>query len=234
MSRGNVFPVRPDPGVQPVDGRTIALHWLADYVASMTFARLGQAGAAGPPGVTGPPVPFSVPRANIYTEDPGPEVDVIEFPAVAIMGGVAENPDAGFVPSPDESTKDVYGQGTVVVPLYRHLERIRLQCWSSELPELRGMVMGIERAMSPTEGRTGIVVALAGYYGQPARLTLAGTEWPQEAAAIRNRRWAFVDVDLELLVVTLVNYVAMNPFTVVDVEIPATSDPRVPLMLSGD
>lgn len=221
-SLGRVFPYQGEPGIAPIDGRTVALRWLGSYLTSRLYARPGAWGEE--------PMPFRVPLANFFVEPPGPEED-LPFPSIAVIGVNAEEEPIGLTPTPDEQTTNVYGVGTVAVPMYSRDERVRLQVWSSELPELRGIVEGITQAFAPTEGRTGIVVRMPDYYGQTVRFTLLATDWPLEAAAVRNRRWAFVEVRMEYDVTRLVRFARISPQVQTNVELVGASDPLVQVQM---
>ena len=221
-SLGSAFPFRPDPGIPNIDGRTVSLSWLGRYLAHRTYARTGEVGAS--------PVFFRFPEENFFVDPPGPEND-LPYPAIACAGGESEDELIGFTPAADESTIDVYGQGTVAVPMYATMEKLRLQIWSSTLPEMRGLYEGVKESFSPTEGRTGIVVRLPDYYGQTARFTLTGSEWPTDPGSVRNRRWAFVSVTLEFDVTRLVRYARLIPQVVSDVQTTKTSNPLVSIQM---
>jgi len=214
----NVFPRRPIAGVPPIDGRSVALKALGVYLTSLPYARVGQIG--------GNPVYFGIPYEN-YFIDRQAEPNELPFPSIAATDGPVESKKRGFQPQPNYSTRDQFGQGTI---LYMHEEReeiVPLEVWSSTHPELRSIVATIEAAFHPTQERNGFLLRLPDYYWQSARFMLERTEWAEEASAVKNRRMAKIHVWMSYDVVHLVNYVTMLQQSVVDTEIPTTASPLV-------
>jgi hypothetical protein len=215
---GQVFPGRGNPGNPPLDGRTAALRVLGAYLTGLVFCRPGQVG--------GNPVFFSIPPENFYEERPGPEED-LNFPSIACMNGDVTNRPRGMGPMrANAATKDVFGIGTVLVPQEEREEVIPLEVWSSQLPELRGMVAKLEQAFNPTAERQGFIVVMPDYYGQTARFMLERVEWPDDGA-VKNRRMCRLYVFVAFDVVRLVNYVETTVAAQADTEIPAYANPLV-------
>jgi hypothetical protein len=226
------FPIRPDPGNPPLDGRTASLQELGRYLTGLVFCRVGPIG--------GQPIFFSIPLENFYVEEPGPEQD-LEFPSMVVVGsesgidgdwgGGTASRIGGKVPL--DNTLNLFGYNTALVPQGEHEEVVELEVWSTEKPELRGIVAKLEQAFNPTQERSGVLLALPNYYFQTARFVHYGTRWPVEGA-VRNRRKAVLKIWMAFDVVELVN---VSQMTIsggqVDVEIPQYADPRVAVPTSS-
>jgi hypothetical protein len=220
---GNVLPLIADPGPAPVDGRTCALQALGRYLTEIPYRRRGNKGdlvafPGSPPSITS-----TLPAANFYVDEPG-DLDMV-FPSIVCIGaGEAEKEGCGQ--QPDETTTDVFGPGTVIVPLHTHSEQINLKIYGSELGELRGLVGMLEQMMVPADGVGSVLLRMPDYYDEVARFVLEGTEWPENPDAARNRRYAQQRVRLDFNVVRLIAYAPMTPVVTLDVETPAYADPR--------
>lgn len=214
----NSFPRRPVSGIPAIDGRTCALKALGAYLTSLPYARVGQTG--------GLPVYFGIPAQNFFVDRPGPETD-LPFPSIAATDGPSETKPRGLAPQPDYASQDVFGAGTVLFVHGEREEVIPLEIWSSNHPELRGIVATVEAAFQPTQERIGFLMQLPDYFGQTARFMYERTEWVEEADAVKNRRKAIVHVFMSYDIVRLVNYVPMTPQMTVDTETPKFALPQV-------
>jgi len=223
---GNVLPLAADPGGSPVDGRTCALQALGRFLTEIPYRRRGAKG--DPPAAPGQPpaIDERLPAANFYVDEPDGEQDLL-FPSIVCLGGEATRKTRGFTPEPDEATRDVYGQGTVVLPMSDHAEELRMKIYGSELGDLRGLAGMVEQMLVPSDGSGGVLLRMPDYFGEVARFTSAGTEWPENPDAVRNRRYAVHRLTLDFVVVRLVRYAPFLPSVSVDVEVPAYADPRV-------
>jgi hypothetical protein len=217
---GNVLPLIADPGSAPVDGRTCALQALGRYLTEVPYRRRGnKVDPSAQPGLP-PAASGLLPPGNFYVDDPDPETDMV-YPSITCAGGPVEKTPHGFTPNPDATTVDVYGAGTVVVPMWTHSEEVTLHVYASQLGLLRGLMSMVEQMLVPADGVGGTLLVMPDYYGETARFTLTGSEWERDDGAIRNRRSAVHKVRLDFNVVRLVAYALMTPNVTVDVETPA-------------
>lgn len=221
---GNRLPLQADPGPAAKDGRTCALEALGRYLTENLYRRLGDATDPSPVPGQAPAVPFSVPPANFYTDEPDPEVDML-FPAIAVAGGDAEKTTWLGGGEPDPKSRDVWAPGTALVPLWRHEEDLQLKVYGSQLASLRGLMGGIEQLLQPSNGVGSVRLLLPDYYGEVCRFQLAGTDWTPQLDAVRNRRYAVHRLRFDVKIVRLVAYVEMLPSATVDTETPEFASP---------
>jgi hypothetical protein len=203
-------------GIPTLDGRAAALASLGSYLLDQVFARPGQAGA--------PPIFFRIPPENFSVDRPNDNVDLI-FPSVVALPGPVENKPRGFQAQPDPNTVDLFGPGTVVYTHGEIEEVITLEVWSSNLAELRSIVARLEQSFFPSTGdRGGFLLLLPDYFGVTARFMFERAEYPDDGAAVRDRRRAHILVFMSFDVCRLGPYRLMVTQGQVDVEIPTTSN----------
>ncbi len=217
---GVVYPGRGNPGNPPQDGRTTALKALGAYLTSLTYCRAGAVG--------GSPVFFAIPPENFFVDRPGDEVN-LPFPSIAVASDEAPTlRSRGFAQSIDNSTRDLFGYGTALLPMHEVEETVTFDVWSSQLPELHGIMAKVQQSFSPTLERQGFLLTLADYYYQTARFMLEGVRWPEDGGAVKNRRTAQFTVFMAFDEVRLVNYVQMLAQGQLDTETPQFASPQVP------
>jgi hypothetical protein len=199
---GEVFPAKPNPHVPSVDGRTVALTILAQYIAGLSFY-LPQA-----PG--NPPLAFQIPLANIYIEWPD-STEQMAFPSLAVVSSRADYNVIGLVSYVEEDTRDVFAPGTVVQWQAEYTETINLEIWCAKKAERRSILSGLETAISPTEQMSGLRFKMPGYFNELVCFTLMAREVMDEPDSARNRRRAQIELEMRFNIVSLVNYLPMQP-----------------------
>ena len=205
---GEVFPPRPQPPPSTFDGRGAALNVLADYFSELTFYRTG----AFPKDTR----PFTIPRSSIFTEAPDGMED-FDLPAIGVRPGKATYGALNLNPAPDESSRDVFGVGTVLWALSTYTENIVIEAWAANRAERRALAIGLEEALTPFEVMYGIRFRMPDYFNEVVTFSLADRTH-DESDAVRNRRRVLFGVEMTYNVVRLVNYTALNPYIVVETQ----------------
>jgi hypothetical protein len=201
-----------------VDGRTCALQALGRFLTENLYRRRGNAGDAPVASGQVPALALVLQPSNFFVDEPDGEQDM-QFPSIVCLGGSAEMTTGSNEPTGD--SVDVYGVGTAVVPQWLHDETFTMKIYGTQLGELRGLVGGVTQLLQPAQGVQCVRLVLPDYYGEVARFTLVGAEWPEGADAARNRRYATLRIQLEFKVCRLVAYQAIVPVVQSDVETPA-------------
>lgn len=213
---GGVYPPKANPPPLPLDGRTVALRILRRYLSELEFLRPGAAPVNGAP--EGPPVAFHVCEEHILVGWPAAEVEAA-FPSIAMLGGPADYLAIGLGNYIDEDTIDKYQRGTAVQWQSEYSEKVTLEIWADSLPELRGILSGVETALTPTEVMYGIRFRMPEYFGQLVTFSLQSRENVDDADAARGRRRARLVVEMRFNVVALVNVLGLELTMKTDVDI---------------
>jgi hypothetical protein len=213
---GGIYPPKANPNPLPLDGRTIALRIFRVFLSELEFFRPGAAPINGAP--EGPPVAFHVCEANILIGWPPSEVEA-QFPSIAMLGGPAEYLAIGLGTYIDEDTIDKYQRGTAVQWQNEYSEKITLELWADSLPEMRGILSGIETALTPTEVMYGIRFRMPEYFGQLVTFSLQSRENIDDADAARGRRRAKLIVEMRFNIVALVNVLGLELTMKTDVDV---------------
>ncbi len=198
---GEIYPPRANPSQLAFDGRTAALRILRKYICNLTFFR--QMGAGQPNKA------FSILPKNFFIEWPDSETDAV-LPSVAVIPARAPYNVIGLVSYVEEDTIDVYGKGTIVQWQSEAVEKLNLEVRASSRAERRGILAGIEVAMSPTEQMSGLRFKMPEYFNQLVCFTLNSREVMDDAESAKNRRRAQFEIEMRYNVVALVNYVPMQ------------------------
>lgn len=193
----NNTPIGTPPSIAypAIDARTSALEVLAEYISELTFYKPGTKGQ--------PPIPFSIPIANIHIEQPDNETDLIYPGIVFESAGEAQIDDLGFY---DETSQDVFGPHTVLWCHAEHIEMINIRIATQYRSDRRAILAGLERALSPVEEIYGMSLVCSNYYTQTASVCPISRALVDGAQAANNRREATLKVDLRINIVQLVNY----------------------------
>jgi hypothetical protein len=199
---GDVVPSRPDPPKQHLDARLWAISALLDYVATISF-EIDNSPSPNPKA-------FQIPRENLLDEWPD-SMDTMVFPSIAVTPGEPVITPRGFSNSIDESTLDLFGVGTALLPMHEHQERIVLEIWATTRFQRAAIVAGLQTAFDEAEEMSGIRLPLPDYFGQTARFTLEGDARVDDENSARRRRRARMTVRMEVDVVRLVNTVPILP-----------------------
>jgi hypothetical protein len=214
--------IRPQPPSRPlpdVPGRKHALDMLREYISELTFTRPGARGQ--------PPIRYRIPKDNIHTEQP-PNVWEMVLPAIVFRPGDGDYAAIGLSAYLDESTKDKYEKGTAVQENSEWQETIALECWAEQPPQRSSMVAGLEKALTPTEQRAGVLFRLPEYFDQTVRFTLEKGMYPEDPESVRNRRWAILPVLMEVNVCALVDVVELQPSVDTNTFLQSEIDPLDP------
>ncbi len=217
---GEVWPPKPNPSALAEDGRTVALDILAQYIAELTFFRPGGLDRNGK---RLPAIPFQVTREHIHVEWPD-DVENLVFPSMAFLStGPAEYANIGMTPYVDESTRDIYGQGTVVAWQSEFTETFVIEIWATKKPERRAILSGLETSLVPTEIMYGIRFRMPDYFNQTVCFTPLRRELFDDPDSARNRRHARVHVEMRFNQVSLINYAVFTPTTTVLTDVDAVT-----------
>lgn len=212
---GNVWPPKANPSSAAEDGRTVGLFLFSTYLSELTFRRKGE---KMPDGSNGPPIEFSIPEERIFVEWPDNE-EQVELPAMVFLSvGPAQYDALGLNNYVDESTRDKFGKGTVVMWQNEHTENVVLECWCDKKPVRRAIVAGLEVALSPTEQMYGLRFKMKDYFDQSVCFSLQSKELIDDPDASRNRRRVRFTIEMRFNVVALINYVQLTPLMTTKVD----------------
>lgn len=218
---GATLPERSAPRFPAADGRTAALRILRSYVAELTFwsaprGKKPEAFRIQPKDVGSGDV-----KESFFIEGADKVDDLVMPSIVALPTNRVARVVHSFGTNVMESTRDVYGKGTVLVDLgTSYTEVVPLELWATNSAERRALLAGMRVALSPTENRPSLKLRMPDYFDRVATFTLLG-EIRDDSDAALDRRKAQIDVDVRFQEVGLVNYVGFRPQLVVDV----TDDP---------
>lgn len=208
---GEVFPRKPNPPPKSVDGRTVALRILREYLSALVFYRPGTVDPRTD--VQGDAIPFQIAEDHIHIEMPDNEVALSKYPAIALLSnGEAEYDMIGLTAYVEESTRDRYGFGTVVQWQQEFIEEIAVEIWASSKPERRSILAGLENALVPTEQMYGVRFRMPEYFDQLVCFTPLSRTLVENEDGARNRRTARIIVQMRFNQVALVNYAALTTF----------------------
>lgn len=207
---GEVFPPKPNPQPLSVDGRTVALRILREYICNLVFFLPGTVG--------GPPKRFQMKPENFHIEWPDNEDD-LRMPGAVIIPSRANYDVIGLVSYVEESTRDVYAPGTVLQWQGEYVETVQLELQASTRPERRSMLAGIETALSPTEQMSGLRFRMPDYFGELVCFTLNDRENLDDPFSARYRRKSQLGIEMRFNVVALVNYLGLDPQVTVNTDV---------------
>jgi hypothetical protein len=202
---GEVYGGKPPPlptEAAAVDGRTIALRLLRDYLCSVIFyLPKGDVVDRG----------FTILPENFLLEIPD-NVHDLKYPSLAVLPGNWEYLPVGFAPRLVADTWNRFGPGTAVQKhAAEYQEDIKLEMWASKEPELRSMRAGIELALNPVEEMSGLRFYMDRYWGQPVVFTMMRGEATPGELAGKGRRSAVIVVQMRFELASLVNVVPFFP-----------------------
>jgi hypothetical protein len=198
-----VLPARPLPNLPDRDARDHGLDVLRKYIAALVFRRTNAPGQ--------PPIPFQIPIESIHKDQPD-DVTSLNLPAIGFIPGVGRHETFGLGPPKLlESTTGVFGPGTALLHVSDYIERFTIEVWSSKIPERRAIVAGLKVALRASDASSAIYLKSPDYYGMPACVSLLESQYIDDDAAVRNRRRAFLMVELTVCEVAPINIVALQP-----------------------
>jgi hypothetical protein len=207
---GETFPPQANPPPPPVDGRTVALNILGDYIAALEFFV--------PAAVGSPPKLLQIPRNQIHIEWPDHEQDLI-YPSITVVQSRADYDVIGLVAYVEETTRDVYAPGTVLQWQAEYVETINLEIEAATKAERRSIISGIETAISPTEQMSGLRFRMPDYFNELVCFTLNRREVMDTPDSAKYRRRAQLEIEMRFNIVSLVNYREFNPVVKVDTDV---------------
>jgi len=207
---GDVYPPRPNPTSLAVDGRTVALRILREYVCNLTFFLPMQKGAK--------PKPFKIEQNNFHIEWPDYETDLV-FPSAIVVPSRARYDAIGLVSYVEETTRDVYKKGTVLQWQGEYVENIQLEVHASSRPERRSIIAGIETALTPTEQMYGLRFKMPDYFNELVCFTLNDRENIDDRMSALKRRRVQLGIEMRFNIVALVNYTQLIPQVVTNTDV---------------
>lgn len=218
---GDVNPPRERPHNLPIDGRTAGLKVLKRYIQELTFYRPDEEGK--------PPIPYRIPGENIYIEWPDYEQE-IEFPSIVFLATGSGSYEALGLAGVqvDETTRDEFGQGTVLQPIAEYVETFALEIWASKRSERRSILAGLEASLVPTEALYGIRFIMPEFYNQTALFTVMQSRRIDDADGARGRRRAQIDLEMRFTIVTPVNYNVLTPTIKVNTDVDLDTNIAIP------
>ena len=221
---GLIYPAKAAPAPLSVDGRTVALETLAQYIAALTFYRPGAEGQ--------PPIPFNIPTTSFFIEQPDAKTSM-PFPSISVVHDTANYDVIGLVSYVEEDSLDVYGKGTVVQWMSEYIEDIQLEIWVNTKAERRAILGGIETSMSPTEQQSGVRFHMPDYYDQLVCFELNNRKLVDNPESAKGRRSATLGIKMRFNIVKLINVGIMRPVVTIAVDVAAdgtsvTLDPAAP------
>lgn len=220
---GRLYPPRPAPPPLAVDGRTVALRILQQYVCALVFFL--------PMGEGRPPRPFRITPDRFFIEWPDYEQDQL-FPSITVLSNTASYDVIGLTAYVEESTRDKYGQGTVLQWQAEYNEHIKLEVRASKRAERRSIVAALETAFSPTEQMSGVRFKMPDYFNELVCFTLWNRALFDEPDAARNRRRAQIELEMRFNIVALVRYAPFSPLVRSNVDV--DEDTGVAVDLTND
>ena len=108
---GAVFPERANPPPLSFDGRSVALGILRRYLSEITFRRPGGRDARGE---ALSPIDFKIEQKDIQIGWPDYEKEM-NYPSLVFLHGPGDYDMIGLTSYVEETTRDRYGLGTVVM-----------------------------------------------------------------------------------------------------------------------
>jgi hypothetical protein len=202
---GLITPPRPELPLAAVDGRTIALKILRQYISELHFSRPDR----------GRPIKYQIPLENIHLEQPAQQD--LAFPSIVFRPGNGQYDLIGMGAYINESTLDRYAPGTAVQDQSEWIETITLECWAETGAQRASIVAGLEQALVPIEQYYGLRFRMPDYFDQMVVFALNAGSRPDDAEAAKNRRWAVLQVEMRFNVVALVNVQTMKPVLTAEV-----------------
>lgn len=221
---GEIFPPKPNPEPPAIDGRTVALRLLREYIAAQNFWR-----SMGP---NVPPKKFNIPEEHIHIEWPDNEEDLVT-PSIAFAqksDGVYEA--YGLTCYVDERTADVFAPGTVVQWQSEYVETFTIEVRASKKAERRGIIAALETALTPTEQMYGLRFRMPDYFDQLVCFTLQSRKLNDDPNSAKDQRSASLEVLMRHNTVALVNYRPLTPMVGVNTDVDETTG--LPVVLDTD
>lgn len=205
---GTVVPLRARPKLQDRDSRDAAMRRLRDFIALVVFQLTGDQAK--------PTYPFSIPKDNIFTDQPD-DLEKLPQPGVGFVPARGTHVPFGLGPAVAmEHTRDLYGEGTVLVKQSEYVEQFTVEVWTDKIAMRRAILAGLKQLFRMSDASYALQLTLPNYYDQVASFTLDDSQPIDDDAAVRNRRRGHLYVELRVTDVSLVNYVELDPTIIVE------------------
>ena len=196
-----MIPPRPLPALPDADARDYALRRFRDFLASLIYQRRGENGLT---------IPFRLPKTSIHVYQPD-DVRTVALPGFGFVParGVHDAISLG-PPTVIDSSKDVYGQGTVLVRKSDYTETFALEAWGSKHAERRALIAGVTPRCAPSDSSYALQLKLPQYFNQVASYSLDESQYVDDDNTVRNRRRGHLFIKLQVCEVGLINYTNLN------------------------
>lgn len=205
----HVAPEAALPKLPDRDAREHGLEALRQYIGALIFRRTNAPGL--------PPIEFQIPTSSIYKEQPD-DVENLLLPAIGFVPSVGKHLTFGLGPPRVlEDSMGVNGHNTALLHVSDYVEPITIEVWASKIAERRAIVAGLKIALRASDASSAIYLKLPNYYGMPACFALMGSQYIDDDATVRNRRRAFLMVEMTVCEVAPCNISGLQPRASVEV-----------------
>lgn len=206
---GRVNPRNKPRPLPAYDARTHALNRFADFLAALEWSRPGNIGED--------PVPYVIPRDDIYTDQPDDPTS-LNFPSIAVLPARGLHDQYELGPSKViEESFGTYGRGTVLLRQGEYIETFMIEAWGSHIADRRSILAGIEAVIRMNQRSNALQLSLPTYYGRVASFSLIDSQYIDDPDVVRGRRRGQVAIELRVPEVVLVDAVTMKPCLCVEV-----------------
>jgi hypothetical protein len=222
---GEVYPPKPNPEPLAVDGRTVALRLLREYIAAQNFWR-----SMGP---NVPPKRFNIPVEHIHIEWPDNEEDMVTPSIAFVQKTEGVYAPIGLTCYVEERTQDMFGPGTVVQWQSEYTEPFQIEVHASKKPERRGILAALETCLTPTEQMYGLRFRMPDYFDQLVCFSLQSKRINDDQNSAKDQRVAVLNVEMRHHVVALVNYRPLGATVTVNTDVDQTTGLPVDVEIEG-
>ena len=192
------------PRLQDKDAREFALERLKEFIQCVVFRRTLDAGQE--------PEAFRLSEKRIHIYQPD-DIVTLAPPSIGIVPSRGTHESFGLgPPSICEDSKDVYGQGTVLVIQSEYKELIGVEVWGDKHALRRGMIAGLKQVLRISEQSYALRLSLPAYFDRTVTFALNDSEYIEEPDTARNRRRGHLFLEMTVPEVLLVDYVLLKPY----------------------
>lgn len=196
------------PAEQP---RDYAIRCLFDYLAMVEWRHVGTSG--------GPPVGFTIPRANMHEE----KVDdntTMELPSLVVDAKRGSQVDDSPPLGPAVVCEDTFDGNDVLVEVGLYKEIFNLEVWAASTVKRKAILAGLDIAFAPVAEYAGLSLTIPDYYGIWCWFSLNSTTRYDDAQLGSRRRVGICEVELWVPLVFKVPIGFFNPRTLIKVNNP--------------
>lgn len=216
---GNVWPAMPAQPLPDRDARDYALNALRKFFSYLVFQRTNAKNL--------PPISFQIPKDSIQIYQPD-DIKNAPLPGIAFLPGRGVHDTYGLGP-PEvvEATAGIAGPNTALVRSGVYNETITVEVWGSKIAERRAIVAGLKSAMRMSDRTSAIRLKVPDYFNQTATFSLSESQYVDGDEVSRNRRRAFLMLDMsicEVFVTNVVNLRSDATYQILDGNINLTLD----------